>query len=75
MRIHVVPHKDSRKGDWFIHAASENCACYPIKETVISDRDGSAHYLFIHNAFDLREKWERQEVYHESPGWVHVEER
>jgi hypothetical protein len=70
--LHVVPVRDTQKGERIDHAASSKCCCFPLKQEITSDKDGSLHLLFIHHAFDLREKWERQDL--DSPGWVTVEE-
>ena len=68
MRLHFIPVGDFRDGKRFYHAASERCECNPLKEVI------NSHGLFIHNAFDLRERWERLEVWHEAEGWVIIEE-
>lgn len=68
MRLHVIPIRDVRGGKRFDHAASSRCECQPFEDTIRRNK------LYIHHAFDLREKWERQDAYHEHPGWVTIEE-
>jgi hypothetical protein len=73
MRLHVIPFRDTHHGEKIDHAASSRCSCFPLEEKITSERDGSVHSLFIHNAFDLREKWARQDPSFPDQ-WVSVEE-
>ncbi len=60
-RLHVIPVGDEQHGKLKLHAAALECWCHPIeKDDVVT-----------HNAFDCREKLERQD---EPTGkiWVHV---
>lgn len=68
MRLHIIPIGDTKDGKCVYHAASPNCACHPLEEVI------NGHKLFGHHAFDLRERWERLEVWHEHPGWATIEE-
>ena len=49
--IHSIP----VGGDEPIHVAGKSCWCLPIQDT-------EAQNLYIHNARDCREKWERQGI-------------
>jgi hypothetical protein len=69
--LHVIPVRDTEGGERIEHAASSRCRCHPLKSE-IEGKEDSIHLLFTHHAFDLREKWERQDI--ETPGWVTVEE-
>lgn len=69
MIIHVIPINDLREGERFVHKASFRCACHPNLEQ--RDRDGE---IWVHNAFDLREKYERFGRNDLSLGWTGVQE-
>lgn len=60
-RIHVIP-----VGDTELHCAQESCACHPIE-------DGEPG-VWVHNAFDCREKYERADGEKHSDGWVLIGE-
>jgi hypothetical protein len=68
MRLHVIPVGDTVSGKRVEHAASGRCRCNPLPEDI------NGHTMYIHHAFDLREKWERQDVWHEYGPWTSVEE-
>lgn len=48
MNIHVIPLDDER-----LHCAQDTCSCAPLFEQLC------AHGLYLHHAWDLREKYER----------------
>lgn len=51
-RLHVIPVGDEQHGKLKLHVAAQDCWCHPTeKDEVVT-----------HNAFDCREKLERQEV-------------
>lgn len=54
---HVIPVQDS-----IAHKPSSDCKCHPLQ---------AEQNLFIHNAKDTREKYERQGI--SSHGWIVVE--
>ena len=60
-RLHLIPVGDEQHGKLKLHAAALDCWCHP------SEQDD----VVTHNAFDCREKLERQDV---ATGkiWVHV---
>lgn len=60
-RLHIIPVGDEQHGKLKLHAASLECWCHPIEN----------YDVVTHNAFDCREKSERQDV---STGkiWAHV---
>jgi hypothetical protein len=60
-RIHIIPVGDPEP----LHTATQDCLCHPLVES-----DG----LVIHNAWDLREKWERQGYVHPRKAWVQIAE-
>jgi hypothetical protein len=49
-----------------IHSANSSCWCHPV------ERDNGA--IFIHNAKDCREKWERQGIIEQDKPWCLVYE-
>lgn len=59
-RIHTIPLNDKS-----LHSAQITCRCSPLLKD-----DGVA----VHNAFDCREKFERQNIQNVSDGWVLIEE-
>lgn len=63
--VHCIPVGNGEP----LHQASPLCPCFPA-------RDLEASRLFVHNAFDCREKWERQGVKTAPDSlWVTVVER
>lgn len=60
MRIHTIPLNDEH-----LHSAQMTCRCNPLLK-----EDG----VVLHNAFDSREKFERQNIRDVSDGWVLIEE-
>lgn len=69
MRLHVIPVGDRRGDTAVYHSASARCSCHPLPEEI------NGHILFGHHAFDLREKWERQDVWvQDKKPWAIVEE-
>ena len=60
MRIHTIPLNDEH-----LHSAQLTCRCSPLLRD-----DG----VVVHNAFDCREKFERQNIQHDKGGWVLIEE-
>jgi hypothetical protein len=59
-RIHTIPLNDKS-----LHSAQITCRCSPLLKD-----DG----VVLHNAFDSREKFERQNIQNMSDGWVLIEE-
>lgn len=60
-RLHVIPVGDEQHGKLKLHVAAQDCWCHPTeKDDVVT-----------HNAFDCREKLERQEV-QTGKIWTHV---
>lgn len=72
MKIHVIPVDDVMNEEPFSHVSACHCDCFPMLEVVGGDKDGKPYIMFIHNAFDLREKWERQNL--KTKGWISIEE-
>lgn len=60
-RLHIIPVGDEQHGKLKLHVAAQDCWCHPTeKDDVVT-----------HNAFDCREKLERQEV-ETGKIWTHV---
>lgn len=63
--VHCIP----VGGQEPIHQASRLCWCFPI-------RDSEESNLYVHNALDCREKWERQGIQPPYDSlWVTIVER
>ena len=58
--IHTIPLNDKS-----LHSAQITCRCSPLLKD-----DG----VVLHNAYDSREKFERQNIQNVSDGWVLIEE-